>query len=146
MCAHERNNEEQNRENDNTEQRNGEEIVAQDSNVNENTSQNVMDTQSIVIDTELRREANSLDLEEAEAEANGTIDDDTATEVDELSLGGDRLDDAGDESTESLTFDENHFSTPTGGATPERRDSPNRRRTTASSVDDSEVSRTSLRA
>lgn len=48
----------------------------------------------------------------------------------------------GDESAESLTFDENHFSTPTGGVTPERRPSTGRRpstdrrrrRTTASSM------------
>lgn len=40
--------------------------------------------------------------------------------------------------TEDLTFDENHFSTPTGG-TPNRSPRTRRRRTTASSLDESEV-------
>lgn len=38
-------------------------------------------------------------------------------------------------SEESLTFDENHFSTPVGGASPQ----PRRRRATTSSLEDSEV-------
>ncbi|CAK1550251.1 unnamed protein product [Leptosia nina] len=61
------------------------------------------------------------------------------------------------ESAESLTFDENHFSTPTGGLTPERRPSSGRRsstdrrrrRTTASSMsseDESDGSSESTRS
>lgn len=40
---------------------------------------------------------------------------------------------------DTLTFDENHFSTPTGGVSPERSPRTRRRRTTTSSMEDSEV-------
>lgn len=40
---------------------------------------------------------------------------------------------------DALTFDENHFSTPTGGVSPVTSPAARRRRTTASSIDDSEV-------
>ncbi|XP_012546515.1 E3 ubiquitin-protein ligase Nedd-4 isoform X3 [Bombyx mori] len=39
---------------------------------------------------------------------------------------------------DTLTFDENHFSTPTGGVSPERSPRTRRRRTTTSSMEDSE--------
>lgn len=44
-----------------------------------------------------------------------------------------------DRSEEALTFDENHFSTPVGGASPARTPRGRRRRTTTSSLEDSEV-------
>ncbi|CAH0724146.1 unnamed protein product, partial [Brenthis ino] len=73
--------------------------------------------------------------------SNGIIDDDTRTEIEEITFGRVRTltEETGDGSGESLTFDENHFSTPTGGVTPERRASTSRRRrTTTSSMEDSE--------
>lgn len=42
-------------------------------------------------------------------------------------------------SEEALTFDENHFSTPVGGASPVRTPRGRRRRATTSSLEDSEV-------
>ncbi|XP_045526900.1 E3 ubiquitin-protein ligase Nedd-4 isoform X1 [Pieris brassicae] len=68
-----------------------------------------------------------------------------------------RNEETGDESAESLTFDENHFSTPTGGVSPERRSATGRRsstdrrrrRTTASSMsseDESDGSSESTRS
>lgn len=74
---------------------------------------------------------------------NDIIDDDARTEIEEIEFGRERTltEETGDGSGESLTFDENHFSTPTGGVTPERRASASRRRrATTSSMEDSEVS------
>ncbi|XP_041984545.1 E3 ubiquitin-protein ligase Nedd-4 [Aricia agestis] len=94
-------------------------------------AQETTNTSQEAEDTEIRLEIQALNDEANDA------DDDSRTEIDVLSLGGERLEENGDDSTESLTFDENHFSTPTGGASPERRET-RRRRTTTSSMDDSE--------
>lgn len=58
----------------------------------------------------------------------------TNGEQSESAVGGETM----EASEESLTFDENHFSTPVGGASPARSPS-RRRRTTTSSMEDSEV-------
>ncbi|CAG9564323.1 unnamed protein product [Danaus chrysippus] len=93
---------------------------------NNNASQEIIDIQATG-DTEVDGEGAINDTE-----SNG-VDDDARTEIEEITFGRERtLTDETGGSTESLTFDENHFSTPTGGVTPERRMSPSRRRTTNS--------------
>lgn len=89
------------------------------------------------------QDINEMDDNNDNESTNGVIDDDARTEIEEIEFGRERTltDETGDGSGESLTFDENHFSTPTGGVTPERRASTSRRRrATTSSMEDSEVS------
>lgn len=69
------------------------------------------DARAIVESTERRSESDHTDGEESEVER----------------------------SEEALTFDDNHFSTPVGGASPARTPRSRRRRTTASSLENSEV-------
>lgn len=117
---------------------------AQETNVNRNASQETVESEVNGADTgaetELQAGVESLALNDTES--NGVVDEDTRTEIEEITFGRERTitEETGDGSGESLTFDENHFSTPTGGATPERRASTSRRRrATASSMEDSEV-------
>ncbi|KAJ0174354.1 hypothetical protein K1T71_010500 [Dendrolimus kikuchii] len=105
---------------------------AQDCDRNE-TSQDEVDTR--VIEDSNENEGVSVEAEpnttESETEARGAEGhnriEGTENNVDALA-----------QDVDSLTFDENHFSTPIGGATPERSPTPRRRRTTTSSGDDSE--------
>ncbi|XP_061384013.1 E3 ubiquitin-protein ligase Nedd-4 isoform X1 [Danaus plexippus] len=94
---------------------------------NNNASQEIIEIQ-VAGDVDVDGEGGINDTE-----SNGVVDDDARTEIEEITFGRERtLTDETGGSTESLTFDENHFSTPTGGITPERRMSPSRRRTTNS--------------
>ncbi|XP_052743644.1 E3 ubiquitin-protein ligase Nedd-4 isoform X2 [Bicyclus anynana] len=138
-----------------TENKQTEETVnnAQDSsNENQNSSQETDESEVNEVDA---RPSNEVVVAN-DVESNGVIDqdlddiddrddrddrdDDARTEIEEIVFGRERTltEETGDDSTESLTFDENHFSTPTGGATPRRRSTSRRRRTTTSSMDDSE--------
>ncbi|XP_026492356.1 E3 ubiquitin-protein ligase Nedd-4 isoform X2 [Vanessa tameamea] len=112
---------------------------AQEISDNQNASQETVESDVNAVDTELQSGVESL---LNDTESNGDlVDDDTRTEIEEITFGRERTltEETGDGSGESLTFDENHFSTPTGGVTPERRASTSRRRRpTTSSLDDSE--------
>lgn len=92
-------------------------------------------------ENELVRQQSDDVLSQGTAETNASEE-----ENNEVSVNGDEI--PGDEDdevelieivAESLTFDENHFSTPTGGSPEGRSPTSRRRRTTASSMDDSEV-------
>ncbi|CAH2089117.1 unnamed protein product [Euphydryas editha] len=113
---------------------------AQETNIDRNASQETVESEVNGGDnTELQTGGESLALNDTES--NGAVDEDTRTEIEEITFGRERTitEETGDGSGESLTFDENHFSTPTGGATPERRASTSRRRrATASSMENSE--------
>ncbi|XP_072943034.1 E3 ubiquitin-protein ligase Nedd-4 isoform X2 [Epargyreus clarus] len=66
-------------------------------------------------------------IETSEATASAHVENGDENDRDRVSLVSEL------DSTESLTFDENHFSTPTGGASPRRRSPAARRRRTAAS-------------
>ncbi|XP_050674589.1 E3 ubiquitin-protein ligase Nedd-4 isoform X2 [Leptidea sinapis] len=99
-----------------------------DNNLSPNSSQDNSETDTI--EFELRPTVDEIIVTSPDNDQTDAIGDDVNIRR-EL-----RNDETGDESAESLTFDENHFSTPTGGVTPERRPSAEarRRRTTASSM------------
>ncbi|XP_038210993.1 E3 ubiquitin-protein ligase Nedd-4 isoform X2 [Zerene cesonia] len=115
------------------------EVVDNDNdNDNENDNDNVSPNSSQ--DNNSDTDTIEIELRPAVDEIIITSPEETQREIDAADGGAgggrERSDETGDESAESLTFDENHFSTPTGGVTPERRGSAERRRrrTTASSM------------
>ncbi|XP_013137372.1 PREDICTED: E3 ubiquitin-protein ligase NEDD4-like isoform X2 [Papilio polytes] len=90
-------------------------------------------------ENELVRQQSDDVLSQGTAETNASEE-----ENNEVRVNGDEIPGDDDEVelieivAESLTFDENHFSTPTGGSPEGRSPTSRRRRTTASSMDDSE--------
>lgn len=123
-------------------------------NDNRNSSQETVESEVNETENEVRptnevvNESNGVDESEDRDFDRDDRDDDARTEIEEITFGRERTitEETGDDSTESLTFDENHFSTPTGGVTPERRQSTARRRRTTASSLDSEVRLARLRA
>ncbi|XP_045537381.1 E3 ubiquitin-protein ligase Nedd-4 [Papilio machaon] len=121
-----------------TSQINTVENVAADNNT-ESTSNN--ETDELV-----RQQSNDDAQSQSTAETNAS--EEANDNVEEVRVNGDEVRPTGDDDdeevelieivAESLTFDENHFSTPTAGSPESRTPISRRRRTTASSMDDSE--------
>ncbi|KPJ04128.1 E3 ubiquitin-protein ligase Nedd-4 [Papilio xuthus] len=115
-----------------------------------NNIENVADDTEAIINNEndelVRQQSNEDAQSQSTAETNAS--EEANDNVEEVRVNGDEVTPAADDDddevelieivAESLTFDENHFSTPTGGSPEGRSPTSRRRRTTASSMDDSE--------
>ncbi|XP_013162523.1 PREDICTED: E3 ubiquitin-protein ligase Nedd-4-like [Papilio xuthus] len=115
-----------------------------------NNIENVADDTEATINNEndelVRQQSNEDAQSQSTAETNAS--EEANDNVEEVRVNGDEVTPAADDDddevelieivAESLTFDENHFSTPTGGSPEGRSPTSRRRRTTASSMDDSE--------
>ncbi|KAM3959450.1 LOW QUALITY PROTEIN: E3 ubiquitin-protein ligase Nedd4 [Aphomia sociella] len=82
-------------------------------------------------------EVNTEQIENREESENSRVTVEDNEYVDEIAVEQTENDDIEESAEELLTFDENHFSTPTGGASPQR--SPALRRRTASSESEDET-------
>lgn len=111
-------------------------------------SQNAIEGSSLTNgeDTEITEESHTRNGVSQDANEDANEDSSEVSGVNETDAGSGEVEGIdGEESLElpetvdALTFDENHFSTPTGGASPVT--SPRSRRRTTSSMDDSEVRR-----
>lgn len=101
--------------------------VAETDNTNAEQDESNADSERSAVGTETQNA--DPEAQDVDADAHFVDAESTSVEV------GERAE--VEELEEALTFDENHFSTPTGGATPERVASG--RRMTSSSMDDTEV-------